>query len=107
MYAVFRTRKFDKEFLKQLSKEEQKEVENLERNHLVNNPYLGDHLHYSFFREKKIGGKRVYFLVYDDLKSVLMVGISDKKTQQETIDEIKDRLDDYYEVIREAIRQLS
>ncbi len=107
MYAVFRTRKFDKEFEKQLSKEEQKEIENFERKQLVNNPYVGDHLKFPFFREKKIGGKRVYFLVYDEIKSVLMIGISDKKTQQETIDEIKDRLDDYYEVIREAIRQFS
>ncbi len=34
-----------------------------------------------------------------------MVGISDKKTQQETIDGIKGRLKEYYEVVREAIRR--
>lgn len=34
-----------------------------------------------------------------------MVALSDKKTQQETIDQIKEKLDDYYEVVREAIKQ--
>lgn len=81
MYAVFRTKKFDKEFDKRLSREEQKEIENFEKKNLVN------------------------YLIYDDLKAVLMVGISDKKAQQETIDEIKSRLTEYYEVIKEAIRQ--
>ena len=36
-------------------------------------------------------------------KRLLMVGVSDKKTQQETIDDIKSRLKEYYEVIKEAI----
>lgn len=105
MYAVFRTQKFDKEFAKQLSQEEQKQVEKFEKERLTQDPHLGDPLGYEFFREKKIKGKRVYFLVYDDLKAVLMVGISGKKTQHETIEGIKSRLNDYYEVIKEAIKQ--
>ena len=71
----------------------------------MENPYVGDSLGYRFFREKRVGGKRVYYLVYEDLKAVLMVAISDKKTQQETIDEIKSRLQDYYIVIQEGLRQ--
>ena len=43
MYKVFRTARFDKEFLKQFSKEEQKEVENFEKKQLVENPYVGDY----------------------------------------------------------------
>ena len=105
MYAVFRTRKFDKEFVKQLSEKEQKEIERFEKNQLTSNPYVGDPLNYRFFREKKIDTKRIYFLIYDDINAVLMVGVSDKKTQQETIDEIKDRLKEYHEVIKEAIKQ--
>ena len=34
-----------------------------------------------------------------------MVGQSDKKTQQETIDTIKAKLPEYYDVVREAIKQ--
>lgn len=105
MYAVFRTQKFDKEFAKQLSQEEQKLVEKFEKEKLTENPHIGDPLGYGFFREKKIKGKRVYFLVYDDIKAVLMVGVSDKKTQHETIEGIKDRLNEYHEVIKEAIKQ--
>ena len=105
MYAVYRTAKFDKELSKKLSKEEQREVEALEKSQLTDNPYTGDPLGYRFFREKKLGGKRVYFLVYDDLKAVLMVAISDKRTQQDTINEVKNKLKDYYFVVKEAIRQ--
>ena len=32
-----------------------------------------------------------------------MVAISDKKTQQETIDEIKDSLEDYYEIVKQHV----
>lgn len=105
MYGVFRTARFDKELAKQFSEEEQRQVAQFEQKQLTNNPYVGDPLNYRFFREKKVGGKRAYYLVYEDLKAVLMVGVSDKKAQQETIDEVKDRLDEYYQVIKEAIRQ--
>ena len=105
MFKVFRTEKFNKEINRKFSKEEQKQVENFEKKQLVNNPYVGDPLGYRFLREKRVDGKRVYFLIYDDIKTVLMVGQSDKKTQQETIDAIKARLPEYYEVIKEAIKQ--
>ncbi len=107
MYKIFCTARFDKEFFKQLSQEEQKEVENFEKKQLTDNPYVGDPLGYKFFREKKVGGKRVYYLVYDDLEAVLMVAISGKKTQQETIDEVKENLEEYYEATKETVRQLS
>lgn len=105
MYAVFRTRKFDRELDKEFSWREMEEVSNIEKKQLKENPYVGDPLGYPFFREKKIGGKRIYYLIYEELKAVLMVAVSDKKTQQETINEIKFHLRDYYEVIREAIKQ--
>ncbi|MBS3133025.1 hypothetical protein J4470_02765 [Candidatus Woesearchaeota archaeon] len=105
MYAVFRTEKFDKELIKQFSKEEQRRVENFEKKQLAENPHVGDPLGHMFFREKKVGGKRVYFLIYDDVRAVLMVAVSDKKAQQETIDEIKGRLEDYHEIVKESIKQ--
>ena len=105
MYAIYHTKKFDKEFYKRLSKEEQAEVENFEKKQLVNNPYVGDPISYPFFREKKVWNKRIYYLIYDELKAVLVVGISDKKAQQETIDAIKDKLKEYYEIIKDSIKQ--
>ena len=105
MFAVFRTRRFEKEMEKRLSKEEQKKVVGIERDQLTVHPFVGDPLGYPFFREKKIGGKRIYFLIYEDLRSVLMVAISDKKTQQETIDEIKGSLESYFGVVKEAVKR--
>ena len=105
MYTIFHTEKFDRELARQFSKEEQRQVENFEKKQLVGNPNVGKPLGYRFFREKKAGGKRVYFLIYEDVNAVLMVAVSDKKAQQETIDDIRSRLEDYHEVVKEAIKR--
>ncbi len=104
-YSIFRTARFDKELMKTFSKVEIEEIEEVEKKQLTVNPYIGDPLGYRFFREKKLKGKRIYFLIYDDMLAVLMVAISDKKTQQATIDEIKNHLKEYYSTIKNAIMQ--
>jgi len=38
---------------------------------------MGKPLGYSFFREKKFGKYHVYFLVYKELDTVLLIAISD------------------------------
>jgi len=88
MFEVYKAPKFQKKAEKFLDK---KELDELEKfiSELKKEKVLGDPLSYDFFREKKIGGKRVYFLVYKEIKVVLLVNISKKKYQQETIDEIK------------------
>ena len=72
---------------------------------LSENPFVGRQLTYPFLREKKIGGKRIYYLIYDDLQLVLLVAVSEKKDQQATIDHIKDSLDEFRRVAREVIRR--
>jgi hypothetical protein len=67
MYAVFRTRKFDKELAKRFSAHEQNEIAEFEKKHLTSHPYVGDFLSHRFFREKKIDGKRIYYLIYDNI----------------------------------------
>ena len=104
-YSIFRTVRLDKELAKTFSKDEIGEVEEIERKQLTMNPYVGDPLGYRFFREKKLKGKRVYFLIYDDMNAVLMVVVSDKKTPQATIDEIKNHLKEYHAVIKNTIMQ--
>ena len=60
------------------------------------NPYIGDSLRVKFVREFKTEiGKRLYFLVYDDLKIVLFVAFSDKKKQRTTIKRIFEQLDEF------------
>jgi len=48
---------------------------------LSSNPYIGDPCGYKFFRERRIREKRVDYLVYDDLRLVLLIATSGKKDQ--------------------------
>ncbi len=93
VYAVYTTEKFDKEMMK-LSEEEQKRIKKIFFQ-IKDNPYVGDQLRYKFLREKRLQEKRIYYLVYDDLQAVLIVAISNKKTQQETINHIVQYFDEY------------
>ncbi len=87
-YKVYATPEFDRLF-EELSKDDQIEIDKLTKEELPKNPYQGDPLGFKFLREKKIKGKRVYFLIYDDYVLVLMVAIGDKKTQKKDIAQIK------------------
>ena len=87
-YKIYTTPEFDRLF-EELSKDDQIEIDKLTKEELPNNPYQGRPLGFKFFREKKIKGKRVYFLIYDDYILVLMVAIGDKKTQKKDIAQIK------------------
>ena len=75
--------------------------------HLKENPHIGKPLGYPYLREKRIGGHRVYYLIYDDLKLVLLVATSDKKDQQVTIDHIKGNLDEFRKVAEKNFKQVS
>lgn len=68
------------------------------------NSNLGKPLNYEYIREKKIGSKRIYFLVYKDICLILLVATSNKKTQQETIEDIKKYLDEYRKYVYRYIK---
>ncbi len=65
------------------------------------NPFVGKPLGYSFLREKKYEDKRIYYLIYEEIKVVLLVSVSNKKTQQETIETIKDSFEEFKKVAKE------
>ena len=104
IFKIFRTNTFEKDFEK-LPKKEQEEIDDFEGT-LVASPFLGKPLGFAFFREKRIGGRRIYYLIYEDVVIILMVAISDKKTQQATIDAIKSKLDDYYYLVHEELKKI-
>ena len=85
-YAVYTTESFEKE-VEKLSKADRLIIKKIFLQ-LKENPYVGDQMRYKFFREKRLREKRIYYLIYDDLSAVLIVAFSDKKAQEETIDEI-------------------
>lgn len=92
-YSVYTLEVFDKEMNK-LSSDYSSKIEKIFLQ-LRDNPYVGDPIRYKFFREKRIKEKRIYYLVYNDLKIVLMVAIGGKKAQQETIDKIVNYFGEY------------
>lgn len=104
MFAVIGT----DTYLKEISKwpKDSQEAANKIPSKLKENPYLGNPLGYPFLREKRIREKRVYYLVYDDLKLVLLVAVSGKKDQQITIDHIKVQLDKYRKIAEQIAKQV-
>ena len=102
-YAVYTTSNFDRERFK-LSGEEQKRIEKIFLQ-LKINPYVGEQLQYRHLREKRIKEKRVYYLVYDDLKLVLLIATSGKKDQQATIDHIKQHFNEFRIVAENIAKQ--
>jgi len=96
-YKIHTTKRFDKEILK-LSNKENQRIKNLYYQ-LKENPYVGDSLQIRTFREKRLNGKRIYYLIFEDLKSVLIVALSNKKAQQKVIDFIIKNIKTFRETI--------
>jgi len=92
-YAVYALNVFDKKMNK-LPEFERDIIQKIFLQ-IKENPYVGSQIRYKFFREKRIREKRIYYLVYDDLKIVLMVAIGGKKSQEETIDKIVNYFKEY------------
>jgi len=93
IYRLVNTLEFDKKFFK---------LDNSIRHRLIKiigdlkkNPYSGKPLGYSFFREKKFEKYRVCFLIYSVQNIILLVNLSDKKDQKQTIEAIKNLFDVY------------
>ncbi len=103
MFKIYRTEEFEKLMNKLLTNEEKIRAKRIEEE-ISKVSVTGKPLGFKFLREKKISEKRVYFLVYEDLQAVLMVSIGDKKTQQETIDKIKEFLPEFRRLMEKTIK---
>jgi mRNA-degrading endonuclease RelE of RelBE toxin-antitoxin system len=97
-FKVYTTEEFDKLFSK-LNKDIQNKIA-CEIDQLEENPYVGKPLGYKFFREKKVKGYRIYYLIYEDYLVVFIITISGKKDQQEVIDAIKKLIPIFKEEIK-------
>ena len=96
-YAVFGTEDFV-ELRSNLDYWERKLIEKVQEQ-LAQNP-TGKILKYYWFREKKFGDKRLYFIVDDNLKKVLIIAYGSKKEQQKTIRQILLNMDDFLEELK-------
>ena len=97
-YKIYKTEVFVKLF-DSLELNEKKWIEKI-ITQLKNNSAAGKPLRFPWFREKKFEGKRLYFLVYDDLKKILLVSFGNKKDQQKIIDAIVEDLKSYRELAK-------
>ena len=93
VYSVYITETFEKE-ISNLSNFHKRILQKM-YNQLRENPYVGDSIRYKFFREKRLKEKRIYYLIYEKLKLVLIIAYSGKKNQQEIIDKIIELLPEY------------
>lgn len=57
IYRIYATEEFLNDYEK-LSKDERSQIDKI-KEHLKTNPFAGKPLGYRFFREKKVGGKRI------------------------------------------------
>jgi mRNA-degrading endonuclease RelE of RelBE toxin-antitoxin system len=99
MHRVFTTEEFDRDFSK-LDGSDKRKVSKIMDELKKKGKDVGKPLGRNYFREKKFGSKRLYFLAYEKKLIVLAVGISNKKMQQTTIDKILLELKNYEDYIK-------
>ena len=85
-YTIFITHPFEKLFYT-LEKSEQIWIDKIKKK--LEENVTGKPLGFEWFREKKYENKRLYFLVDEQNKKILLVAFAVKKDQQKVIDFIK------------------
>ena len=100
-YEVVRAEKFETT-LKKFPRELRGWISKVE-NQLAIDPFTGDPLRVPWLREKKYGKFRIYFLIFEKDKVVSLVGLSDKKEQQETINNVFRFLERYKDEVSEFL----
>ena len=101
-YAVFTLPSLYQRIISKLSIKEKERIQNIVQQ-LKENPYVGDQLQIRILREKRLDEKRIYYVIFEDLKAVLIVAISNKKTQQKTIDLMGSRLNEYRDYLNNIL----
>lgn len=104
MFRVFTTKEFDNDF-NNLDESDKKRVRKIMKQLKEQGDKVGKPLGKPYFREKKFGEKRLYFLIYKQFTIILAVGISSKKMQQITINKIISEIREYERFIVKRLRE--
>ena len=102
-YEIYETETFSKLY-KSMEKEEREQLNKI-KIQIKENPSVGKPLKFDWFREKKYGKYRIYYLIYEDIVAVFMVDISEKKYQQKVINTIKLFLNIYKDELNKLSRK--
>ncbi|MEK6861353.1 MAG: hypothetical protein AABY07_05260 [Nanoarchaeota archaeon] len=105
MFIIIKTQEYLKDFNK-LDKSDQLRVIKIinqlkERGDEIGKPLSG----LPYFREKKFNGKRLLFLIYKDLNTILIPAITDKKLQQTTINNTLINLLEYNQYVIDIVKK--
>ena len=104
MFRVSVTKEFDDDFDK-LDESDKIRVRKIREQLKEQGDSVGKPLGLPYFREKRFGEKRLYFIVYKKFMVILAVGISDKKAQQATINKILKDINNYEEFVLRELRK--
>ena len=96
-YQIYDTETFSKLY-EAMEKVEQDWVSKIKLQ-LIENPNVGKPLKFEWFREKKFGDKRLYYLIYKNLSKILLVSFGSKKEQQKIINNIIENKERYRKII--------
>jgi len=96
-YTVYITEPFEELFYS-LDNSEQKWIEKIKQK-LGENP-TGKILGFSWFREKKYLNKRLYYLIDENSRKILLVAFTSKKDQQQAIDFITAHMHELLEYLK-------
>src|SRR3989338_3888919 len=77
MNEVYETDTFSRIF--EASEKSEKEWIEKMKDQIAENLRVGKPLRFDWFREKKLGGKRLYFLINEKTKKAVLVAFGDKK----------------------------
>ncbi|MBI4139781.1 hypothetical protein HY483_02355 [Candidatus Woesearchaeota archaeon] len=69
------------------------------KDQISENLCVGKPLRFDWFREKKLGGKRLYFLINETTHRAVLVAFGDKKEQQKIINHIWLNKEKYLEFV--------
>jgi len=96
-FDIYETETFSK-LCESMEKEEQEWIDKI-KVQIKENPNVGKPLKFEWFREKKFGNKRLYYLVYQSISKVLFVAFGSKKDQQKIINHILENKERYKKII--------
>ena len=96
-YGIYETDTFSK--LYEAMERIEREWLNKIKLQLIENPQAGKQLKFEWFREKKFGDKRLYYLIYKDISKILLVSFGSKKDQQKIINHIIENKQRYKRII--------
>jgi len=97
MNTVYETEVFS-ELLEGCDKREKIWIEKI-KDQLVNNLQVGKPLHFDWFREKKLGNQRLFYIINESTKKAVLISFGTKKEQQSIINHILANKERYFKFV--------